>query len=209
MSEAALRSLASPVFGGRCGLGIVRVDSADAPSLFAAEAEAMRHAIPARAREFAAGRAAARQALRWSGPIPMGPDRAPVWPEGWAGSISHAADWAVAVVQRGGLLVGVDLEQDEDLPAETLSEVLTPAETQRFGGDLRVARRIFAIKEAVYKAQYPVTGEIFDFQMLDVSLVESRFFATFQHPVGPFRRGEVIAGNWASGGGLILAGVLG
>lgn len=209
MNTADLRALASAVFGGRCGLGVVRVDSVDLASPFPQEAEAVRLAIPTRAREFAAGRAAARQALNWSGPVPMGPDRAPVWPKGWAGSITHAAGWAIAAARNGGGLVGVDLEPDEDLPADVLPEILTPAEARRFGSDLRVARRIFAIKEAVYKAQYPVTRKIFDFQMLEVTLSENRFFATFQHPVDPFRRGEVIAGTWASGGGLILAGVLG
>lgn len=209
MSDANLRALASAVFGGRCGLGIARVDSANPASLFPVEADAIRNAVPARVLEFAAGRAAARLALGRPEPIPMGPDRAPVWPGGWAGSISHAAGWAVAIARQGGRLVGVDMEPDEDLPADILREVLVPVEIGRFGSDLRVARRIFAIKEAVYKAQYPVARDVFDFQTLEVSLSENRFFATFRRDVGPFRQGEGIAGVWASGGGLILAGVLG
>lgn len=208
MTEAALRSLASAVFGGRCGFGLVRVDFADPGALLAEESDALRAAIPARAREFAAGRIAARQALGQRLAIPMGPDRAPIWPQGWAGSISHAAGWAVAIAREGGALIGVDLEADEDLPEDILPEILTPAERLRQSGDLRLARRIFAIKEAVYKAQYPVTQQVFDFQTLEISLSESRFFAEFRHSVGPFGRGSGISGGWASGGGLILAGVL-
>ena len=209
MSKTELQDLASAVFGGRCGLGIVSVEQGDPATLFPAEAEAMRTAIRDRVREFAAGRAAARLALNRPVPIPVSADRAPVWPMGWAGSITHAAGWALAVVTQGARLVGADLEPDDDLPAEILSEILTPDELSRFNGDLRIARRIFSIKEAVYKAQYPVTREIFDFHTLDVSLSAGRFRATFQERVGPFSRGEGITGNWASRGGLTLAGVLG
>ena len=208
MTEATLRALASAVFGGRCGFGLVRVDFADPAALLGEETDALRTAIPARAREFAAGRIAARQALGRRLAIPMGRDRAPVWPQGWAGSISHAAGWAVAIARDGGALIGVDLEPDEDLPEDILPEILTPAERMRLGADLRLARRIFAIKEAVYTAQYPVTRQVFDFQTLEISLSESRFFAEFRHSVGPFARGSGISGGWASGGGLILAGVL-
>lgn len=201
--------MALAVFGKDCGLGIVRVGSVDPASLFPEEAASMARAVPSRWQEFAAGRAAARTALKLPGAVPMGDDRAPVWPEGWAGSISHGGGWAIAVCKRGEWLVGVDLEPDEDLPADILPDILTPAETWRLGHDPRLARRVFAIKEAVYKAQFPLSREIFDFQTLDVVLADHRFSARFLRPVGPFRQGREIAGSWASGSGLVLAGVLG
>lgn len=207
MTESALRSLASAVFGGRCGLGVVSFESADPASLPGVERTAIRSAVPARAREFAAGRQAARIAMGRSDAIPMGVDRAPLWPLGWVGSISHCAGWALAVARRGRGLIGVDLETDDALPVEVVTEILTPAEREVCAGDLRVARRFFAIKEAVYKAQYPASGVIFDFQTLEVSVIESRFSARFQRTVGPFGEGHSISGIWASGGGFLLAGV--
>lgn len=208
MSEATLRALAAGVFGSRGTIGIVRVGTVGPDALHPDEIGAIRGAVPARVLEFAAGRVAARSALGTDDPVPSGPDRAPIWPDGWAGSISHASGWAIAVAQRGGGLVGVDLEPDEDLPAETLSVVLRPAELRGFGTDLRWARRIFSIKEAVYKAQYPFTRQIFDFQTLEVRVDKERFEARFTTPVNPFREGHVIAGVWASAGGFFLAGVI-
>ncbi|WP_352542194.1 hypothetical protein [Mesorhizobium sp. M0018] len=51
-------------------------------------------ALPLRGAEFLAGRAMADAALQALGQltteIPIGPDRAPVWPKGSVGSITHA-----------------------------------------------------------------------------------------------------------------------
>lgn len=207
MSEATLRALASGVFGGRCGLGVVRIGSADPATLPRVEQSAILGAAPQRKSEFAAGRQAARLAMGRPDAIPMGADRAPLWPSGWIGSISHSGGWAVAVVRQGSGLIGVDLEADGELPGEVVSEILTPAEGEFCAGNLRLARVIFAIKEAVYKAQYPVSRVIFDFQTLEISLSESRFSARFRHSVGPFAEGDRISGAWASGGGFLIAGV--
>lgn len=209
MSDAALRGLARTVFGQRCGIGIAAVGSVDPAILFANEARSVALAVPLRQQEFAAGRAAARQALGLRAAIPVAKDRAPIWPRGWAGSITHAGGWALAVASRGGMLVGVDLEPEAPLPTDILDTVLTPAERARGGADLVAAKRIFVAKEAVYKAQYPVTRALFDFQTLDVMFRGTRFEATFQETITPFRRGESIVGHIASGAGFVLAGVLG
>src|SRR5207245_224467 len=92
----------------------------DAP-LLPAEAAVVAAVAPRRRREFAAGRWCARQALVRLGiegfALLPSPDRAPRWPPGIVGSISHTSDYCVAVVarQRDFLGVGVDAEPDEPI----------------------------------------------------------------------------------------------
>ncbi len=136
-------------------------------------------AVPARLAEFAAGRSAARQALRGLGfapaAIPMGPDRAPLWPEAATGSISHCAGACLAVMglARDYRGLGLDIEPLHPLPEELWSTVLRPEEHKHIN-DLPPlqqglqALRIFVAKEAAYKAQYAITRHIFDFHTLRI-----------------------------------------
>lgn len=206
MSEA-LTALARQVTGGRCQVATVPVALGDPGALLGNEAEAISGAVPARQREFAAGRVAARMAMGQPLALPMGPDRAPIWPAGWSGSITHAGLWAVAAALRGQGLVGLDMEPDEDLPAEILDTVLTPVERSVLR-DLRQARRIFAIKEAAYKAQYPLSGQIFGFEVFEVRLGGAGFAAVFQQDIGPFRRGEALIGLAGVADGFVMAGIV-
>lgn len=137
-------------------------------------------AIPRRQREFAAGRAAARAAMRQLGwpacAVPARPDRSPAWPEGLVGSISHTADTCVAVVaaREHRPSIGIDLEPDQGLAEDLWRTIGTPLECRRLmeaPQDLRprLATRLFTAKEAFYKWQFPLTGQWLDFQ--DVSVV--------------------------------------
>lgn len=169
-------------------------------------------AVPARRLEFARGRAAARQAMLSLGqpplPVPMGPDRAPIWPPDLTGSISHCDGACMAIVgfRRvwGGL--GLDIEPDRPLPAELWSTVLHPSEQAALGPDpARRALLVFVIKEAVYKAQYALTAQLFDFSTLHVTVDGPRYLARFCRPVAPFDAGFEIHGDWLGADGLVAA----
>jgi enterobactin synthetase component D len=130
-------------------------------------------AVPRRRAEFIAGRTCARAALAAAGgdpahDLPIGPLRAPQWPAGFVGSITHAAGFAAAAVapssrSRG---LGIDLER-------TLSptDVERLAATLAHPGELALASltALFAAKEALFKALAPHVGRYFDF--LDVAAV--------------------------------------
>ena len=131
--------------------------------LYPVEAAAMTRAVPKRVNEFTAGRVAARQAMAMIGlrpaTIPMGADRAPVWPEGVVGSISHCetACVAVAAPTTNIATIGIDVEEDTPLEHELWEEVCRPeeltwlmAQPEEMRG--RIAKRIFSAKEAVHKA---------------------------------------------------------
>lgn len=183
--------------------------SAESPALFPAEEAAMARAVPARRREFAAGRAAARAAMAALGlppaAIAMGEDRAPIWPSGLIGSISHNSTLAACVVSKleTNSALGLDLEDDAPLPRDLWPTILLPAEedwlhSQQAAARGRLARLIFSAKECAYKAQYGLSGQLLDFPafLVQLDLASGRFQAVFQHDVAPFESGEALKGRF-------------
>lgn len=184
------------------------------------EADRLGKAVPRRVAEFHAGRAAARAAMVAMSlpprPIPMGPDRAPIWPEGLTGSISHTSTACVAAVGARGEWagIGVDLEDATPLDALLVAEVCTKAEQRWLGHQPPserglMAKLIFSAKEATYKAQYSLSGQLFGFEVLELTIDRdvSRFQACFQSDQGPFAKGTILEGSFAHAAGLLVTGV--
>lgn len=152
----------------------------DAP-LYPDEALTVANAVLSRRREFAAGRTAAREALRRCGKepasLPARPDRQPRWPAGYAGSISHCEGFcAAAVTPRSTILsVGLDVEPAAEIPRELQALVFNEAERARLEA---AGRRIpapwcrigFCAKEAFYKCYYATEEKYLDFLDVEVSL---------------------------------------
>ncbi len=134
-----------------------------------------------RRREFAAGRDCARRLLVSLGfpATPLGVDahRAPRWPEGVVGSISHGAGvCVVAVARRGSILgIGVDVESDAPLSEGIRRRVCTEGERRHLEALSepeagRRAKLLFSIKEAVYKCVHPLVQTPIGFQQAEVQL---------------------------------------
>lgn len=144
-----------------------------------------RGAVEKRAREYAAGRALARTALRQSGlgegVVAAAPERYPLWPAGVVGSISHSNRLvAVAVAGSAGHRgIGIDVEEECAVPGSVVDSVLSPREKKLVGKDAgnAEATRIFSCKEALYKAVYPRTHEFLDFLDVEIRIANGRFFA--------------------------------
>ncbi len=173
--------------------------------------EALPGAVPARLREFSAGRQAARAALAALGlpvaAIPPGDDRAPVWPEGVTGSISHTRRACLAAVARGGPGLGIDLEEDEGLDPGLWDSVLLPEEAGwcRAQDDPgRAALLVFSAKEAAYKAQYALSCSLIGFDALQVAVTPGGLSATFRRDVPPFATGHVLQGRHGRAAGHVL-----
>ncbi len=168
-------------------------------------------AVPKRQNEFAAGRAAARAALAGIGMVPVAiarrTDRAPAWPPGVAGSITHSRSVALAVAMRGGPSPGIDVEPDEDLPANVLGTILSDAE-RAATGNLRLARVVFSAKESFFKAQHPRTGRMIGFDAAQVALDDGRFALTVTESLPGLPAGTRLAGHWAMTGGHILTALV-
>lgn len=140
--------------------------------------EAIRRCAPRRQAGFAAGRQAARDALRAAGlreaGCPgIGADGLPDWPEGWLGSISHSDRIAAALVapRHGARLLGLDVERivAAEVAAQIAPEIL-PEHAPGASGlppALEVTRA-FSAKEALYKALYPLTRQFREFSAAHV-----------------------------------------
>ena len=177
----ALRQQVQGYVGPKVGVGVTDPTRL-AADLDPAEAVATTRMIDKRLREFSAGRSAVRRAMQAIDlvpkPVPMAPDRSPCWPADVIGSISHCSNAAMAIVARHGTMraLGVDLEEAEPLDPDLWDTVLTPAERDRIDDGL-AAKRIFCAKEAVYKAQFPITGQILGFDDVVVTLKGDHFTA--------------------------------
>lgn len=155
-------------------------DESAMPTVPPAEAVAVERAVLSRRAEFAAARACARAYLavlgRPDSVIPANPDRSPSWPSGIVGSISHADGYCIAVTaSESSGSVGVDVETVGRITDDIASAVMLPSEQRRAAGaaDPELTRTlVFAAKEALYKAQHPLTRRWLDFHDVEVSVCE-------------------------------------
>lgn len=159
---------------------------AEPPFIHPLEAADVATAVLRRRVEFATGRACARRALGRLGVAPSfvlrnDSDRAPRWPEGVVGSITHTGDvpggtCAVAVAStRDVLALGIDAERGASLSPDLWPDVLTPSERRWLSGcpearRSRLARLIFSAKECFFKAQFPRTRRFLAFEDVEVSV---------------------------------------
>lgn len=127
-------------------------------------------AVTARVGQFAAGRRCARMALESLGvepaPLMRSTGRAPAWPEGFHGSISHTDGYAVAVVGRGeqdATSIGIDAERSGRIERRLHDRLFLVGEREWLSGleteqRAEAATELFGLKESFYKAQFPLTG---------------------------------------------------
>lgn len=192
------------------------------PGLLPEEALAIAHAVPARQFEFAKGRDCARQAMAALGhenaSLVRGQDRAPVWPGGLVGSITHTDGWTAAAVARrdqGFRAIGIDLEPADDLAPDLWDWVCTPAERTMVavGCDVThgvAAHLIFCMKEAAFKCQYPISGALLEFAdfAVDVDAQAEIFSAKFRRAMPGFEVHDRLLGRFALLGGYIASVVV-
>ncbi len=154
------------------------VERADAV-LFPEEVAAVAGAVPERRAEFATVRACAREALAELGvePAPVLPDenRAPRWPAGVVGAMTHCQGYRAAAVARADvvLTLGIDAEPNAALPPDVIDLVARPEDLAGLaelpaGWRISWDRLLFSAKESAFKAWYPVTREWLDFQEASV-----------------------------------------
>jgi len=130
-----------------------------------------------RLQTFSTGRSCARKAMEFMGyaamPIPAGKDRAPIWPSGITGSISHTQGLA------GALLctidhhpsIGLDIERSTAVDRSLWDMLFDESELERISRATipdELATLYFSLKEAYYKMQYPLTRRFLDFREVRV-----------------------------------------
>ena len=193
----------------------------DVSKLYPEERTAIANAVKSRQQEFTAGRICARQAMDHLGlpgmAIPVGSDRAPIWPAGIAGSISHSTTRCVAAIGRhsdGIKALGLDLEEATPLDDTYAQEICTPRERQwlnrqQWGIRGRLVKAIFSAKECTYKCQYGLTRTMFGFEAIriELNLADGHFAAYFEIDVPPFKTGDRLVGQIRLRDGYVVAGM--
>ncbi|MBW1831157.1 MAG: 4'-phosphopantetheinyl transferase superfamily protein [Deltaproteobacteria bacterium] len=181
--------------------------------LLNAEEEAVAGAAQTRIEQFTAGRGCGRIALGRLGvatttPILRGEDRAPIWPLGFVGTISHTDTWCAAAVARAEDVrsIGIDLEPATPLNESLWRRVCTPKERDwlhELAEPGLMGKILFSAKESVYKCQYPITTTFLGFHAVEVELDDGAFRAVFQQEAGEFRPGDVMSGRYLVEEGLV------
>ncbi len=186
---------------------------ADPGALFPVERAEVARAVPKRAREFAAGRVLARQlfgelGLSSATSIPVAEGRAPLWPAGVMGSISHCNDLcAVALTSAARVSgIGIDVEGNRPLGRELRDLCLRPDEYHLPESQWMV---VFSAKESVYKALYPSIRQFLDFQDVSIRFEgDGNFVGTLHRYAPPFQAGSSFPGRFFVNGPHIATSVI-
>ncbi len=144
----------------------------------------IRNAVPKRQREFLAGRYCAAVALKGLGSttaeVAISPDRAPVWPEGTVGSITHSGNFAAAAAARNTGVIGLGIDSERIVShsaAEDVAKLCMVDEMRLFAGGCgrsfcEFCTVIFSAKEAVFKCLFPITRKFLEFSHIMITSID-------------------------------------
>jgi enterobactin synthetase component D len=136
---------------------------------------ALRHATCKRQREFFAGRWCAEQALLCLGAgsthVGMAEDRAPIWPDGVVGSITHTGDFAAAAVAWAADIAGLGIDSERIIDPATARDIAdicmvdeaTLFEAPHGRSFCEFCTFVFSAKEAVFKCLFPLARKFLEF----------------------------------------------
>jgi len=195
-SELIARSQVQAVLPTHVGWGLVASPVWDRDAATAAERRAARQA------EFRCGRHCAVQALQQVGWSPkavssstttagnpdgttntevvgVGPDRRPLWPIGFIGSLSHSRHWTWAVAARQAHYRGIGIDTEAIIAPKTATELRSEigrAEEWERLAKTGLAPRLFttllwSAKEAYFKLWFPLHERFLTWQ--EVSLCDA------------------------------------
>jgi enterobactin synthetase component D len=172
-------------------------------------------AAEVRVREHLAGRLCAEAALRDAGAphgaVGVDADRAPIWPPGFVGSITHTRAYACAAVAHTSELAGLGIDSEPLLSADVLRDVaplsfVASEETWLQGADRLVrATIVFSAKESLYKCLRPRVGVFFDLPDACVEAIDpdGRFRIRLLRHLPGYPRGFCLDGRYAIARGLV------
>ena len=147
---------------------------------------------------------------------PVGEDRAPQWPTGIVGSITHGAGWAGVVVGSSQQWSGLGLDIERILAPERAdrlaAEILTPRELESYfplneSERAALVTRTFSLKESLFKALYPLVKQRFYFQdaeLLDVTHQGARLRLLIDLSAN-WRNGSELGGQFTTFEGYLLS----
>ncbi len=132
-----------------------------------------------REQEFRKGRKNAQALLQQLGcqeTVGRAEDRTPVWPAGFAGSISHSDRWTWVAIGRKTHLNSIGIDTEPLVNTETRNllepEIATVTEWKIAQATRLLPNQIFTLvfsaKEAFFKCWYPLTKQYLDFNQITI-----------------------------------------
>lgn len=176
------RFIRNPGDASRIGIALRPISDGDETALFPTEAVRHTFSVAVVRRRSGAARIAARALIRVMGesvvPIPNTADGMPIWPRGLVGSLAHDHTIAVAAIARSNeyASLGVDIEPDEPLPSHLVEIISTRSERDMYSKKQLERRDLFVLKEATYKASYPLFSQFLDFHDIEIDLFNAVAF---------------------------------
>ena len=208
-SLSQVESVIQSMLGPDCAV-VASAPDAYSQGLLTGESAAIERAVPKRRSEYITGRVNARSAMAALGIEPceilQNTDRAPIWPKGIVGSISHSNALCVAAVACDTQFqsLGIDVEITEPLDLDLVDAICTDADRAWINSlpPAQVglnAKLIFSAKEAAYKCQYPSSKTVLEFHDLDlfVNSETAILTAQFRRDVANFPAGTRLYGKFA------------
>jgi 4'-phosphopantetheinyl transferase EntD len=150
--------------------------------------------------EFLAGRYCCRQALAnyqvANFDVAVGANRAPVWPVGIKGAISHNSHHAMVALTKNPDALGIGIDIESIMSAKTMNDIkdaiLRGSEFEHLTvNDISPAGALslmFSFKESFFKAAYTSTGFYFDFDAVTIDKIDyqnQRFELTVNQDLNP------------------------
>jgi enterobactin synthetase component D len=187
---------------------------------------ALQRAVLKRQVEFLAGRVCAQQALEAltgtkPAVIPAQPDRAPAWPPGVVGSITHTTSYAAALVASDTHYQGIGIDCEIMLSPENLTlqrHICMPDELEALHavhGDWTLEQLltlVFSAKESLFKCLYRHVQKMFGFtaaRVMALDRVQQTFVMQLEQDLTPYlyRRSQW-AGHFHCYGNLLMTVML-
>lgn len=162
----------------------------------------LERAVLKRQVEFLAGRVCAQQALEAltgakPAAIPAQPDRAPGWPPGVVGSITHTASYAAALVALDSYYQGIGIDCEVMLSPENLTlqrYICVPDELEALHAVHRdwtpeqLLTLVFSAKESLFKCLYRHVQKMFGFaaaRVMALDRVQQTFVIQLEQDLTP------------------------
>lgn len=169
------------------------------------------NSVAKRQAEFLAGRYCAHKALQQLSSevheVVIGNNRAPVWPNGIVGSITHCDDLAICCVASADTYNRLGVDAEKLISNQTIEQVSSITLTEDECALLRalpvefnkVFTLAFSAKESLFKALYPEVNRYFEFldaRIVKIDVEQNRFVLaltnelTEQLPIGTEVQGK-------------------
>lgn len=165
-------------------------DATEADLLPAEAADLSPRAVAKRRQDFQNGRLAAARCLAHLNlprtPIRSGSDRAPIWPDGVIGSLTHSGGIALAAMGRCAewSAIGLDLEHLSGVRRLAIAERIADADERSWiGQSRRRLMAVFSAKESIFKALYPAHQAWFGFEAVTLRPTATGFDAVLRQPL--------------------------